>query len=89
MNVGKLKVIYVMLQEEYTTVSEPESVDGYLSVMIGDLTWAPLFGESYVSTAADYISNIVGECAKRVDGYMKTCKSSSIQDDTPYSSDSK
>jgi hypothetical protein len=36
---GKLKIIYVMMQEQYTTVSSPECVDGWLAIMVADKLW--------------------------------------------------
>ena len=36
---GKLKIMYVMMQEQYTTVSSPECVDGWLAIMVADKLW--------------------------------------------------
>ena len=36
---GKLKIIYVMMQEQYTTGSSPECVDGWLAIMVADKLW--------------------------------------------------
>ena len=36
---GKLKIIYVMMQQQYTTVSSPECVDGWLGIMVADKLW--------------------------------------------------
>jgi len=36
---GKLKIIYVMMQQQYTTVSSPECVDGWLAIMVADKLW--------------------------------------------------
>ena len=67
---GKVKLIYLMMQQEYTTVSEPESVDGYLGVMVGDSLWYPLWNESAVSEAVDALSGLLNENAKKIEGYV-------------------
>ena len=39
----KLKIIYLMMQSDFTTVSQPDSVDGWLGIMVGNsLWWAPV-----------------------------------------------
>jgi hypothetical protein len=35
----KLNIIYVMLDKNYTTVSTPNCVDGWLGIMLGDALW--------------------------------------------------
>ncbi len=39
---GKIKIFYVMMQREYTTVSEPDSCDGWLGIMIGEFCYLSL-----------------------------------------------
>ena len=39
----KLQIIYVMMQEEYTTVSKPEFVDDWLAMYMADKLWYPLW----------------------------------------------
>ena len=39
----KLEILYVMMQDDYTTVSQPECVDGWLGMYIGDKLWYPLW----------------------------------------------
>lgn len=68
---GKVQIIYVMMQEEYTTVSEPESVDGYLAIMIGDKLWCPLFTEDKLANVVEFISGKVGDRAKHIEGYTR------------------
>ena len=41
---GKLKIIFVMMDETYTTRST-ESVDGWLGIMIGDNLWQALWAD--------------------------------------------
>ena len=36
---GKLKMIYVMMQSDFTSVSQPDSVDGWLGAMLGNSLW--------------------------------------------------
>jgi hypothetical protein len=66
-NVGKVKLIYLMMQETYTTESAPEAVDGYLGTMVSEQPWRPLFSENYLQTAADFVAGMVGENAKHVE----------------------
>jgi hypothetical protein len=40
---GKLKIIYVMMQSDFTTVSQPDSVDGWLGIMVGNSLWCDSF----------------------------------------------
>ena len=35
----KLKIIYLMMQSDFTTVSQPDSVDGWLGIMVGNSLW--------------------------------------------------
>lgn len=50
-------------------MSEPESVDGYLGVMVGDSLWGTLLDESMLATATDFVVSIVGDNAKHAVGY--------------------
>eukprot|EP01042_Synura_sphagnicola_P001817 gene1817-2132_t len=63
---GRLRILFVMMQMDYTTVSEPECCDGWLGIMIGDALWYPLWDESAVQTTASSIAAILGEQAKVV-----------------------
>jgi hypothetical protein len=40
---GKLKIIYVMMQSDFTSVSQPDSVDGWLGIMVGNSLWCDPF----------------------------------------------
>ena len=42
---GQLKIVYVMLDANYTTLSTPESVSGWLGLMIGESMWQRAFGD--------------------------------------------
>ena len=43
----KVKLEYVMMDENYTTVSE-DAVEGWLGMMIGEKLWNPYFQDSHV-----------------------------------------
>ena len=49
----RLKIIYVMMQSDYTTVSEPECVDGWLAMYIGDKLWYPLWDNNQVASTGN------------------------------------
>lgn len=69
---GLLEVIYVMMEEDYTTVSEPEAVDGYLGLMIGGSLWYPLWDEQQITPSVgsivDYMSKYYDKDATGKDG---------------------
>ena len=46
----KLKMIYVMMDENYHMTSSPEYVDGWLAFMIGDSHWHSMWSDSQVSS---------------------------------------
>ena len=52
---GALNIYYVMMDPSYTTVSNPESVDGWLGLYVGDHLWYNLFSENSVETTANEI----------------------------------
>jgi len=61
---GKLRIIFVMAQQHYTTVSTPDSCDGWLGVTIGDALWYPLWTDAHIKSTATEISKIVGDHSK-------------------------
>ena len=65
---GKVELAFVMMQEEYTTISSPESCDGYLGLMIGGALWYPLYSEKHVQSTAMQIAELIGDRARRVEG---------------------
>jgi hypothetical protein len=54
---GKLNIVYVMMDQKYTTVSSPDYVDGWLGIMVGDSLWYPLWNHDYVNATATEIAN--------------------------------
>ena len=62
---NKLKIIYVMMQQDYTTVSDPDCCDGYLGVAIGDALWYPMWNETQVASTVAAIQKVVGSNAVR------------------------
>lgn len=65
---GKLELFFVMMQQEYTTVSSPDSVDGYLGIMVGDNLWYPLWDGTFLSDTVDSITKLLGDHGKVVVG---------------------
>ena len=61
---GKLQILYVMMQQDYTTVSEPHYCDGWLGIQIGDSLWYPLWGEDMVSPTVDCLQTLIGNKCK-------------------------
>lgn len=49
---GKLRLVFVMLSEDYTTVSSPEHCDGWLGLIIGASVWHPLWHPDMVRDVA-------------------------------------
>jgi hypothetical protein len=61
---GFLKLIYVMVDENYHTRSSPRAVDGWLGFMVGSDLWYPLWQMNQVEQTAGAIADLVGENAK-------------------------
>jgi hypothetical protein len=56
---NKLKIIYLMMQEDYTTVSTPKSIGGYLGVMMESALWCPMWSQEQVSYAALSVAGLI------------------------------
>ena len=52
---NKLDIVFVMMQKEYTTCSDPNYCDGWLGFMIGDSFWLPLYDEECVEDTSTEI----------------------------------
>ena len=63
---GKVKLIYVMVQQEFTTVSKPDCIQGPLALWIGDALWYPLWDVGQVQGTGDKLAGLVGNNAKLV-----------------------
>lgn len=61
---GILRTAFVMMQSDYTTVSSPHSVDGWLGFMVGDALWYPMWEMDMVPKAAADLSKIFSESGK-------------------------
>jgi hypothetical protein len=61
---GKLQILYVMMQPDYTTVSEPYCCDGWLGIQIGDALWYPLWDPAMVGSTVDSLLSILGDKCK-------------------------
>jgi hypothetical protein len=57
---GKVKLVFVMMEEDYTTRSSPEYVDGWLGLMIGDQLWHGMWADNQVAAVAAAIHITVG-----------------------------
>lgn len=70
---GRLKVLYLMLEEQFTPVSSPRKVDGILSELPGifdESCWYPMYDEEMLPGAAANIANSIGNNARFVPGYL-------------------
>ena len=63
---GRVKVRYVMMQREYTTVSKPDCIEGQLGLWIGDEIWYSLFDESQVVSTGGALAELIGDQGKLV-----------------------
>ncbi len=57
---GKVKLVFVMMEQGYTTRSSPEYVDGWLGLMIGDHMWHAMWAQDHVDAAAAAIRVTIG-----------------------------
>ncbi len=60
---GKVKLVFAMMEQDYTTRSAPEHVDGWLGLMIGDQLWYRMWMEDHVPTVAAAIHGAVSSSA--------------------------
>ncbi len=60
---GKIELLFVMMEQDYTTRSAPEHVDGWLGLMIGDQLWHSMWVDDQVSTVTAAIHRVVGPAA--------------------------
>jgi hypothetical protein len=65
---GNLKLLYVMVQEDYTPVSLPNLVDGYLGKMVESSLWYPMWNDDQVSLTAHSLAEIIGSRCKSFEG---------------------
>ena len=56
---GKVKLVFVMMDQAYTTRSSPEYVDGWLGLMIGDQLWHAMWSADQVAAVAAAIQAAV------------------------------
>jgi hypothetical protein len=60
---GKVKLVFVMMDQSYTTRSSPEYVDGWLGLMIGDQMWHSMWEADQVAVVATAIHSAIQHCA--------------------------
>jgi hypothetical protein len=58
-----LKIVYVMMDENYHPSSTPQCVDGWLGFMVGTEQWFPLWDSDQVESTAKSISELAGNNA--------------------------
>ena len=58
---GRVNICYVMMDPGYTNCSEPEFVDGWLGLRMGDHLWYPMFDDAHVQGTAESISKFIEE----------------------------
>ena len=63
---GKVNIIFVMMQADYTTVSRPNCIEGKLGLWIGKKLWYPLFDSSQVASTGTALAELMGEQGKLV-----------------------
>jgi hypothetical protein len=59
-----VKLIYVMMDEQYHTRSSPRQVDGWLGFMVGTEMWYPLWDANQVDRTASALAELIGNNAK-------------------------
>ena len=59
-----LQLLYVMMDNEYTTVSKAQTVDGWLGFMLGTELWYPLWSPGNVQSTAIELGKLIGDNAK-------------------------
>jgi hypothetical protein len=57
---GRVKLVFVMMEQGYTTRSSPEYVDGWLGLMIGDHLWHAMWAGDQVAAVAAAIHVAIG-----------------------------
>jgi hypothetical protein len=62
---GQLKMLYVMVSDDYTTLSQPEACDGWLGHMVGQDAWYALFDPSMIFGCVDSIVGVLQSHALR------------------------
>ncbi len=62
---GKLKLLYCCMNASYTTLSQPECVDGWLGFMIGDALWYPLWDQECLDSTATALAKSIGDHGSR------------------------
>jgi hypothetical protein len=55
-----LKLLYVMMNEKYTTESRPVAVNGWLAGMIGAELWYPLWNKNQLTSTVNAIASKLG-----------------------------
>ena len=59
-----LQLMYVMMDDEYTTMSKTQTVDGWLGFMVGTELWYPLWAADKVQGTATELAKLIGDNAK-------------------------
>jgi hypothetical protein len=59
-----LKVLYVMMNENYTTESRPVAVNGWLAGMIGAELWYPLWNKNQLTSTVNAVASKLGNYSR-------------------------
>ena len=62
-----------MLEEQFTPISSPRKVDGFLSEMPGifdESNWFAMYNSEMIAGASSNISKVIGNNARLVPGYL-------------------
>ena len=57
---GKVNLVFAMMEQDYTTRSSPEYVDGWLGLMIGDHLWHAMWAQDQVAAVTAAIHVAIG-----------------------------
>ena len=63
---GKVNIRYVMMQADYTTVSQPHCIEGQMGLWIGTELWYPLFDRSQIASTGIALAELIGEQGKLI-----------------------
>lgn len=67
------------MDEQYTTRSEADCVDGWLGIMLGDALWYPLWSEACVAPTAKALASVIGTNAQSAQSAQMAAASSPPQ----------
>jgi hypothetical protein len=75
---GKVNLVFAMMEQDYTTRSSPEYVDGWLGLMVGDQLWHGMWAHDQVAAVAAAIHFNIRATFPDVPEAMKTTETASL-----------